>query len=113
MPGSIGQNLAYGYDSASDAKETKNAASAITNQWYNSEMADWTDYKATNVPSGTNFLSIGHFTQVVWKGTKKVGCATVYCDPDATSTTGQAIAHGWYTVCDYSPPGRPDVLLTA
>lgn len=36
----------------------------------------------------------GHYTQIVWKSTKKVGCAKIVCD-------GMDI---W--VCNYDPPGN-------
>ena len=36
----------------------------------------------------------GHYTQIVWKNTKKVGCAMIECN--GTST--------W--VCQYDPPGN-------
>lgn len=52
-------------------------ADAITNQWYYGEAA--------NVPYGQNSPAVKdvpeflHFTQVVWKGTSKVGCYTAQC----------------------------------
>ena len=36
----------------------------------------------------------GHYTQVVWRDTREVGCATVSC----------GATHIW--VCSYSPPGN-------
>ncbi|KAG5917414.1 hypothetical protein E4U61_002744 [Claviceps capensis] len=42
----------------------------------------------------------GHFTQLVWKNTKTVGCAWNYC----SGGTGKAV--GYYVVCKYSPPGN-------
>lgn len=41
----------------------------------------------------------GHFTQMVWRDTKTVGCARIKCGADTS-------AHGWYDVCEYSPPGN-------
>jgi uncharacterized protein YkwD len=43
----------------------------------------------------------GHFTQLVWENTKEVGCGAVNCNNDANDG-----AHGWYLVCEYSPPGN-------
>ncbi|KAG6278366.1 hypothetical protein E4U47_005681 [Claviceps purpurea] len=44
----------------------------------------------------------GHFTQVVWKNTKTVGCAWNYCGRSG----GAGKALGYYVVCKYSPPGN-------
>ncbi len=44
--------------------------------------------------SGGFSMETGHFTQVVWKGTERVGCATLECD-------GLDL---W--VCNYDPPGN-------
>jgi pathogenesis-related protein 1 len=45
-----------------------------------------------------------HFTQVVWKGTRQVGCAHVSCAPGKIfpAKFGSAAFH----VCEYSPPGN-------
>lgn len=40
-------------------------------------------------------LTAGHFTQVVWKDTKEVGCATRQCG-----------GIGTYVVCEYNTPGN-------
>ncbi|KAL3692371.1 hypothetical protein R1sor_006022 [Riccia sorocarpa] len=37
----------------------------------------------------------GHYTQIVWKTTTKVGCASAKCP-----------AGGTFTVCSYNPPGN-------
>ncbi|KAG5931578.1 hypothetical protein E4U59_000200 [Claviceps monticola] len=44
----------------------------------------------------------GHFTQVVWKNTKAVGCAWNYCG--ISGGVGKAL--GYYVVCKYSSPGN-------
>ena len=41
----------------------------------------------------------GHFTQLVWKSSKKLGCAYVSCD-------GRNGTPGKYLVCEYSPAGN-------
>ena len=54
-----------------------------TQAWYD-EIDDY-DYENPGFSFGT-----GHFTQVVWKGTQKLGCAEV----------------GQFTTCRYEPPGN-------
>ncbi|KAG6030179.1 hypothetical protein E4U19_000588 [Claviceps sp. Clav32 group G5] len=44
----------------------------------------------------------GHFTQVVWKNTKTVGCAWNYCG----TSGGAGKAVGYYVVCKYNPFGN-------
>lgn len=55
----------------------------------------------------------GHFTQLVWKATRQVGCAAVDCgyskdgDRGAKDASGRyRYAQGWYVVCEYMPPGN-------
>eukprot|EP00897_Mesotaenium_endlicherianum_P005814 jgi/Mesen1/5260/ME000263S04365 len=80
----LGQNLAW-----SSGAMTPQAAVQL---WVN-ERAFWT-YSA--VPEGCRAgQQCGHYTQVVWKNTKEVGCAAVRCG------TG-----GTIVVCDYNPPGN-------
>lgn len=76
-----GQNIAYGYPSMK----------AVVDAWYN-EVSNY-NYKTGNAKGNG---MIGHFTQVVWKGTTHVGCAATKC-PNLGGT---------YYVCDYSPPGN-------
>jgi hypothetical protein len=44
--------------------------------------------------------STGHFTQVVWKGSRSVGCGWKRC------SGGKGKAQGIYVVCQYSPAGN-------
>lgn len=46
----------------------------------------------------------GHFTQIVWKGTGKIGCASASC-ADGTIFTGYR-ANSTYVVCEYQAPGN-------
>ena len=46
------------------------------------------------LPSATGTNVVGHYTQMVWKSTKEVGCAT------ATGNNYDVL------VCQYSPPGN-------
>ncbi|KAG0203495.1 hypothetical protein BGX28_004248 [Mortierella sp. GBA30] len=77
--GPHGENLAAGY---------KDFGAAI-DAWYNE--VKFYDY---NRPGFT--MKTGHFTQVVWKGTKSVGCAKKFCP-----------GSNWYIyICEYDPPGN-------
>ncbi|GFP89705.1 pathogenesis-related protein pr-1 [Phtheirospermum japonicum] len=38
----------------------------------------------------------GHYTQIVWRDTKKIGCAKVVCDG----------GKGVFMICNYNPPGN-------
>lgn len=38
--------------------------------------------------------STGHFSQLVWKGTRSVGCGRTGCD-------GEGGVEGWLVVCEY------------
>ncbi|KAK4934157.1 hypothetical protein LTR28_010856 [Elasticomyces elasticus] len=55
----------------------------------------------------------GHFTQLVWKETKTVGCARAQCrDASSGNSDGDGGGTGtggpgwWYLVCEYWPPGN-------
>ena len=43
----------------------------------------------------------GHFTQLVWQNTQRVGCGAVECHNDDDNG-----AQGWLLVCEYDPPGN-------
>ncbi|EGR45451.1 uncharacterized protein TRIREDRAFT_81331 [Trichoderma reesei QM6a] len=100
--GGYGQNLAsWGSTGDIDDKQLEAARRGVTDQWYNDEMENWTFYGLANPPSGTNLDSWGHYTQLIWKSSTKVGCYTAKC-PAGTVLSMQS----WYTVCNYSPPGN-------
>lgn len=64
-------------------------AAYVVDAWA-SEKADY-NYKRNKCKPGK---MCGHYTQIVWKTTKKVGCAKIECD-------GYDV---W--VCNYDPPGN-------
>ncbi|KAM0327487.1 hypothetical protein ACHAQA_005775 [Verticillium albo-atrum] len=80
--GPYGENLAIGYGNPTGA----------VNAWGN-ERALY-DFNKAVYSAAT-----GHFTQMVWRDTKTVGCARKYC------TTGAQIK-GWYLACEYFPRGN-------
>jgi pathogenesis-related protein 1 len=45
----------------------------------------------------------GHYTQMVWKNTKEVGCATATVSGKSSSGLSGVVV---YLVCRYSPPGN-------
>ncbi|KAL4960287.1 putative extracellular SCP domain protein Pry1 [Aspergillus stella-maris] len=86
-----GENLAYGYSTS---------LSSIT-AWAD-EAAHYDFSKPTGFTEET-----GHFTQLVWKSTKQVGCAAVDCGvTDLRGASGNGKAQGWYVVCEYLPGGN-------
>nr|CAB3449766.1 unnamed protein product [Digitaria exilis] len=64
-------------------------------------VAAWVDEKqyyncsdnSCSAPAGE---SCGHYTQVVWENTTRIGCATVTCNAQ----------QGTFIVCDYNPKGN-------
>jgi hypothetical protein len=101
--GGYGQNLAmWGSSENPEAfGATASVARAASNGWYNGELNDFpsSDY-GKDSPNMANFEKWGHFSQLVWAETKKVGCATHFCEPGTMSGLGS-----WYTVCNYYPAG--------
>lgn len=77
-----GENLAWGYDSMS----------AAVTAWYE-EVAAY-DFSKGGFSGAT-----GHFTQLVWKDTSKVGCAV-----------NKACSMPTF-ICQYSPPGTWQPLM--
>ena len=86
----LGQNL-Y-------ASTFRPSSSDVVGSWA-AEAADY-DLASNTCAAGK---VCGHYTQLVWRDTRRVGCATVSC------TTGSPFAGGgawWYVACDYDPPGN-------
>ena len=75
-----GENLAAGTAGALDPTST-------VAMWYD-------EIKLYKFPNGGFSMKTGHFTQLVWKSTKQVGCGHVSCK-------GNDIY-----VCNYDPPGN-------
>jgi hypothetical protein len=106
--GGYGQNIA---DSGSTGDEkSKNPADlvsgTVSDMWYNGELSHFLpSYYGQPDPEMSDFENWGHFSQVVWKGTTTVGCASQFCaSGDGSIFTGDY--SGWFTVCNYGPAGN-------
>lgn len=75
------------------------AAAGVTS-WYNELTNPGYDFNNPGFTSGT-----GHFTQVVWKSTTKLGCAVKVCNSLPLSS-GSSWENAHLFVCEYSPPGN-------
>jgi hypothetical protein len=94
----------WGSSNSANAKAVgaeSSLARGVTDGWYNDELELFpsSDY-GKGSPNMARFSDWGHFSQVVWKGTKQVGCATHFCAPGTMNSMGS-----WYTVCNYYPAG--------
>ncbi len=86
----LGENLAWGYPTRSGISSTK--------AWYD-------EISLTEGGKGlvTTFsAAIGHYTQVVWKATTRLGCAV----GKAVVSTKQGPKEGDYIVCQYGSAGN-------
>ena len=76
---------------------------------YQNSAKSWYDEVALydfNNPKNSNFKDVGHFTQMVWKSSKKLGCARVRCPDGQNGSPFSADGEWLYVVCRYSPPGN-------
>lgn len=94
-----GQNL---YISAGDAF---NVTAAITEVWYKNEFSSAVPWFGVAGLPVTIVPTIGHLTQVLWKGTTKVGCASVNCGTKM-KVNGATSSSNKYTVCNYASAGN-------
>ncbi|KAI1392053.1 PR-1-like protein [Hypoxylon trugodes] len=100
-----GQNLAnFGLSSGADKIGDAGALKmAITNAWYDGEFNNYkSSFYGLATPPMDQFESWGHLSQLLWKGSDQVGCATQFC-PKGTMYSG---FETWYTVCNYGPAGN-------
>lgn len=85
-----GQNIAAGTWSTFGAKDA-------TDLWYD-------EYKLYDFDKGEYSDATGHFTQMVWKGSKKLGCALQQCTAKQMGLGNSGNAN--FVVCNYDPPGN-------
>jgi pathogenesis-related protein 1 len=86
-PGERGENLAFFSTNLASTPEM------VVQGW--ADEAEFYDYDANTCAAGEQ---CGHYTQVVWRDTTRVGCAKAEC-------TIQGF-EGLFWVCDYEPPGN-------
>ncbi|KAL1988925.1 hypothetical protein VTN96DRAFT_6914 [Rasamsonia emersonii] len=94
--GGYGQNIGYGIPA-------DNIGAMITNLMYNDEFGYFENLYGQANPDMSEFDHWGHFSQIVWKGTTHVGCATVVCSNLGNVDSSEPLP---FTVCNYSPPGN-------
>ncbi len=83
------------------------AANFPTNRPVSEPFKLWADEKAdydyaTNTCKG---MQCGHYTQIVWKTTKAVGCGVAVCTAN-WPFAGKAMPTWEFWVCNFSPPGN-------
>jgi hypothetical protein len=87
------------YNEIKDVEWIKNAAGDYAEA---KSKAGTAGCESPDTPNGNCF--IGHFTQVVWAKSNKVGCGVKKCSPMTVS--GQSYANGAVLVCRYTPTGN-------
>ncbi|RKG74476.1 CAP family protein [Corallococcus terminator] len=85
-----GENL-YWAGSSTDGESSTRLANAAVSAWYG-EIAKY------SFKNGRFSADTGHFTQLVWKGTTKIGCAIARGKGSKWYET--------YVVCNYRAPGN-------
>lgn len=96
--GGYGQNIAAGV--AAD-----NITAVISDMFYNGEEPLYAAFYGQE-PDMSNFEAWGHFTQIVWKDTTEVACATYDCSAEGgLQNTGGGVSP-YFTVCNYKGPGN-------
>ncbi|XP_031129569.1 pathogenesis-related protein 1A-like [Ipomoea triloba] len=81
-----GENIAWGSGDFMTGK-------AAVEMWVGERQYYDHPTNSCHAPAGK---SCGHYTQVVWRNSVKVGCARVQCSNGA----------GYFVTCNYSPPGN-------
>jgi hypothetical protein len=85
----------------------------ITELFYNNEVGNFDGLYGQGTPSNINdgsaFDGWGHFSQIVWKSTTQIGCATYDCSGRGLANTGGSVPPH-FTVCNYKPAGKDNPM---
>lgn len=90
---SFGENLAWNAVDISMPTSFMSSPEEVTH-WWARECRDY-NYEKNSCKAGKK---CGHFTQMVWKKTRLVGCGMAVCDDKDE--------HSEVWVCSYDPPGN-------
>lgn len=93
VTGDYGQNIAAGINGAG-------IGSIISDLFYNGEVNWYNGLYGQANPDMTNFEHWGHFSQIVWKATGSVACATADCSAKGLGGVGANVPP-YFTVCNY------------
>ncbi|SOV06641.1 related to PRY1 - strong similarity to the plant PR-1 class of pathogen related proteins [Ustilago sp. UG-2017a] len=89
-------NNPYGQNIAAGTAPQFGATDSAT-MWYD-------EIKLYSFVSGAYSDATGHFTQMVWKSSTKLGCAIKECSASQMGLGSSGTAR--YVVCNYDPPGN-------
>lgn len=95
--GGYGQNIAAGVGS-------DNISMIITELFYNGEVNWYDGLYGQAQPDMSEFEHWGHFSQVVWHDTSKVGCSTYHCENGLANVDSNVPPY--FTVCNYQDVGN-------
>lgn len=92
----VGENLSMFASTSESNLLSDNPATRAMQGWYDKELPMY-DFSSPGFSMAT-----GHFTQVVWASTTKVGCGVALCPAGTIASNMQSV----YVVCQYGPPGN-------
>lgn len=101
----IPDNVREGQNLFTVSGDAFNVTAGITTSWYQGELEPMLPWFGQNDIPDEVFHSVGHLTQLLWKGTTKVGCVSLDCG-GSMIVGGASSNMNKYTVCNYSPPGN-------
>ncbi len=92
-----GENVYVGENIYASWGGSAPSADAVVGSWF----SEYTYYHYDDNSCDEGEMC-GHYTQIVWRDTKRVGCGIIRCD----TLEGLNVNNAWYVVCDYAPGGN-------